>query len=695
MGAEETLRIALSDDASAPAGVAVAALDRLDAALDKLNGKEIDVDTGKLSAAAVALNRLRTQAGAAGSAIAAMNAGLDPGKIGAATAATIKLSSVFDLMKNRAAAAAREEDRAYQAAVKAAQRVPSELQSGLAPKTDFQKLLGMVNSVFGQKAAGGIAQAGALLNDASAKLGPLGPVLAGGGKLIAVGALALAAAAAALVVAAGVIAVKLLAAGAQLAIAQTSLREGFVGPLEKVLGSAAAASDVYDSAIEVSVKLGLNKEDTLKRAKELAGVGFRGAEISVIIGAVADVKAGLGDEKANAFQKIFEKLKSGKLFNQEVINQLAEAGINSDAVIARLAKDLGISVNKVKEKLKAGTIDVGKGINALVAAAKDQTGSAAIGAANTVPALLTSLKTQFESLFDDVDLSSVKGAISSLLNVLSGPEGLKFKAAVNTLFGTLFKVLGAAFQGPEGEARIARFVSSAAKVMEGAAIILEKAGPSIIKIIDGLSKIFDSAGSTSGGSWLESIASGAMALSGALIGVDFAGFQANVDVFKTYLYSMGGDMIAGLVNGITSGATRVVSALVGAVSAAIAAAKAKLDSHSPSRVTHEMGEDTSEGYEGGIIARIGKVKASGATMALAALSGASTANDNASAAGGAAATRGGRAAGGNVTIVVQVQAGPGTTREQAQAAGDAAGEGAYRAWRRNHERYLDDEERAA
>ena len=695
MATEETIRVALTDDASAPAGTAAAALDRLDKELTKLDGREIDVKTGGLTTATLALGRLRAQAAATGSAMASFNAGLDPSKIGAATAAATKLASVFDLMKNRANEARAAEKRMFDEIEARGSRVPTALQPGAAPKelNGFQKLVGVVNGLFGQQAAGGLVRGAASLSTAADKLGPAAPLLADGGKLLAVGAAAAAVAAAALVAGAALMAAHLLQAGAAMSIAQTSARESFVGPLAAVLKDAKAAADVYDAAIEISVKLGLDKEDTLKRAKELAGVGFRGAEISVAIGAVADVRAAMGDEKGQAFQKTLEKLKVAGKLNDEVFGSLKEAGIQGDAVLQKLAAKLGVSVEQVKAKLKAGSIDVATGMAAIIAAAKDQTGSAASGAANTVPALIQSAKTLLESMFDSVDLQPIKDALKSVLNVMTGPDGEKFKAAVNTLFGTLFRVLGAAFSGKDGEARISRFVTAMASAMEGAARIMEQAGPQIITVIDGLSKIFDRSGSTSGGSWFDSLVSGALALSGALIGVDFNGFLANVSVFKGYLLGMGSDMIAGLVQGITSGAANVVTAMVNVVKGAISAANAAIGRKSPARATIDMGADTSKGLELGLVSRISQVQRAGQTMIGAAL----PANDNAGASAGQGAAAATAQGGSTGSLVVNVYLAPpaGATAAEVGAMSEAASEAAYREWRRNLGRFTRDERRAS
>lgn len=706
--AEETVSLNFSDNASAPAGVAAAALDRVDAALAKLEGKEVDIKTGKISEASMALGRLRDLAGRAGSAMTMALNGVNPAAAGA-TAAGTKLSSVFDLMRNRAKLATSE----LIAMEKTANKLPKSLEiqkkTQAAPPSLFGSAMGIIGKLYGQRGTDAALSGAKKLSEAWDKLGPLGPLLAtgaekaggallSGGKMLAIGAAGLVAAGVAIVAAAAVVAYKLLEAGLKLSIAQTSIREGFESSISKMVGGAQAAKDIFNTAIKIAVDLGLDKEAVLAKAKELVGVGFRGAEIGVILRTRADVAAGGSEEKANAFQKALEKLKSGKKFTS--IDELAEAGINTNEVLKQLSTKLGISIDKVKEKLAAGKIDVQVGIQAILAAAQGQYGGAASGGANTVEAKLQGLKTFFESMFDSVDLSGIKNALDSVKKLFEGPGGEKFKAAVNTLFKSISDIFGKAFSGPEGEARLQRFLTGITKLMEGAAAIITVVGPRIIAVIDGLSKIVDRNGSTTGGSWLQSLASGMAAISAVMIGVDPSVFTAAIDnifavldkagTFAEKAFAVGSAIIQGLIRGMLAGGDPA-AILVGIVGGAIAAAAGPkgADAHSPSKKTDRLGVWIGQGLGGGM-ARMGPFVANaGVGLAAAALG---AANDNAIP---AATSAGGAGGGGGVTINVNVQSAPGDTREHAQAQGDAAGEAAYSAFRRHMARFTRDGRRAA
>jgi hypothetical protein len=63
---------------------------------------------------------------------------------------------------------------------------------------------------------------------------------------------------------------------------------------------------------------------------------------------------------------------------------------------------------------------------------------------------------------------------------------------------------------------------------------------------------------------------------------------------------IGANMMAGLAEGITSNASAVAAAITGAVGGAISAAKQLLDIKSPSKVFAKMGEQTAQGFAGGV-----------------------------------------------------------------------------------------------
>lgn len=93
-----------------------------------------------------------------------------------------------------------------------------------------------------------------------------------------------------------------------------------------------------------------------------------------------------------------------------------------------------------------------------------------------------------------------------------------------------------------------------------------------------------------------------------------------VNTFKNIdLYSIGRNIIQGLINGVKSMASGLVNSVKGVVDGAIEGAKNLLGIHSPSRVFMEIGEYTGEGFVNGIKSMTNQVAKAGQKMADASL----------------------------------------------------------------------------
>lgn len=79
--------------------------------------------------------------------------------------------------------------------------------------------------------------------------------------------------------------------------------------------------------------------------------------------------------------------------------------------------------------------------------------------------------------------------------------------------------------------------------------------------------------------------------------------KSAIGAAKDMLYSIGADIVQGLINGIKSKGSAVTTAIAGVVNPLAGAAKLILDSRSPSKVFHKIGEDISVGTANGITAK--------------------------------------------------------------------------------------------
>ncbi|MCC6559648.1 MAG: hypothetical protein IT372_42570 [Polyangiaceae bacterium] len=669
---EETLVVNVENQTS-PANDAADALQRLNDVLEELGQAPV----AGIKDASKELQRLKDFGSQAGSALAAAMSGTLNRTLAAVSGVT-KLSSALELAQKRAAALQKAEDEAFAEKVRKANVLPMDLTTAPKEQSGFNKLVQGAAKYLGPGAAEALSSAGARLAEASDKLGPFVPLIEAGGKVLLAGAVALTAAAAALVVAGVAIAAKLLIAGAKLSIESTTFRENTVGAMAAVLKDAAAAESLFRSTVKLAVELGLDKEETVARARSLITAGFRGEEVDIVIRAVADVRAAKGDEAGNALQKVLEKAKSKGVFDQGSLGELAEAGVQQDLVVKALAKNLGLSIDQVKAKLKAGQLEVADGVKAILDAAKEQTGGAAEKAASSVPALLNAIKIEFESLFDSVDISPLKELLATIKSLLGSGLGAELKSELSRLSGSTFKTLFGDLQSEEGKKKLEALLKTIIAGVRGAAAVVEALAPVVSGWVDSIVKPLQ---------FIVEVKAKIDEVRAFIEGLDFSGAAV----------ALGRSIVDGLIEGIESGASALWSKITSVVNGAFDAAAGPkgADSHSPSRKAAKLGGFISQGFVVGMQGGQRDVGDAGAALALRALRGPAgdnpVANDNAIAP--RAARAGGEGAG--VTIVVQVTAGPGTTREQAQASGRVAGEAAYLEWRRHMARYSRDAVREA
>jgi hypothetical protein len=613
-----------------------------------------------------------------------------------------KLATVYDLVAKRAAAAAKSEAKVHSEQETRANQLPTALkQAGPSAPSGFQKLVGGIESLFGPKAAGTFVEGARGLADVSDKLGPIGPMLVKAGIGLGAGA----AVGAALLVAAAVKVASIMydaLKGVLLASIDATDRR-----TKAVAGFGKGGKDVYNEVVGLSVDLSLDLDETLKEAKGLVITGFKKEQIPVIIEAVADIRIAKGDEAAAALQKQLEKTKAKGIFNTESVNGLAEAGIRADLIYAALAKSTGASIAIVTAKVKAGQISVEKGIDAILAAAKEQGGGAAGEAADTVSGIITSLKIQASTMFDDVNTGPLKEAGFTLSKILAGPEGDKLKTAATGLANQLFKTLFGPFQGPDGQKRLELFITRITEVATTTTSALKDLAPyveSFVDIILAFTGADMSASDNGAAQLITAIADAARLAVHPLQTIERlvksiwalgAGAGAAVGLDASNGGQTAGDNLArGFKVGILSGTAGAVSAAIDMAKAALAgvASPAGQDSHSPSKKAAKLGGHFTSGYAIQIAAGGADVKQAGAALAMKAIGG-TAAQQGANDVGPLAAPGGGPGAGGGVTFNIEVN-GTGTP-EQNKKAGQEIGAAAYAEWSMHFGHKMRDMKRAA
>lgn len=560
--------------------------------------------------------------------------------------------------------------------------IPTALKGPPPTFNAFQKLLGSINDVFGQKAAGGVAKGAISLSEAGAKLAPIAPALASSGAILFAAGAALAAASGAL-----------LGAGLKFSVEKSSEKEIQSAIFGKLGGS-------YDVALNLAAKFNLDEGKAVETVKTLLGAKLNGADIEVWTKILVGVGGVRGEGKAQALlEKIATTAAKGGKASEDSIKGFAEAGVDVDKVWAKLAAKLGVSIDKAKAKVKAGSVDMKDALDAVKGAASDDFGGIADAIGGSVPGLLNALRISFGQLFADVDMGPLKEMLGSLIDVMKGGPGAELKSAVTELFGNLGEALFGAFKGEEGKAKLSKFVKDVAAAVREAASAVKALTPTFRALEDVVMQL---AGKAPGAiSKIASTLETVQSVLGPIVGVFLEVRGVVSDVFgsiadlimaplglvrdawasftgdaKTGGSAIGSNLVEGITTALFSGMGGAIGAIVGVIQGVIDAAHGAADAHSPSRKMQKLGGFMTEGLAVGQSENDNAARAA-ADTAQGAIDAAAGASGGAGAAGG----KGGGAGGSGITVIVQVQGGA-LTGEQIQAVKDAAYEGALLAQRR-------------
>lgn len=590
----------------------------------------------------------------------------------------------------------------------------------------FAKIRGVVAKLFGEGAgnklqdgAKGLAEAGDKLGVTPEKLQSAAGAVAAGGAVVITAAAALAAAA-----------TTLLAAGAKFGIETTDAAKTQAA-IFKEIGKGGA----YGNAVKIATELGLPEDTAIAKTKALLNAKLEQSTVKDIIKVGIGLDAVQGEGAGEGFAKTLEKIKNVGKFDAKSIKEFAKEGISAEDVYKKLAQTMGTTVDAVKAKVKAGTLDVDKGIQGVLDVAKGKFGKIADILADSIPALIQKVRNAFAGLFKNFDLGPVKAILKEVAKVLEGPSGQALGRGLSALFSALsalFGGIGGQLGGVEG------VVDTVTGALVKVAGFIKGIAPDVAAFVKGFKKGFGEFGPVLSqvGAIIKSILTAfgpsrniimqfGMAL-GAIAGtivtvIGVFGIFASVIVrvvttlaaasafaLGAFLYvvalvgnavarfvggitsipgrikgafvsvgaqarSAGNAMATGLTGGIASGIAGAVAMAGRLASAALAKIKAVLGVASPAKALVFVGDMMAGGMAKGMNDNADKPAKAAGKMAAGAAG---------AAAGGASGGKGGAGAGGGaggpVTIIVQI----GGNVANAQAVGQAAGAAAAEEWKR-------------
>ena len=188
--------------------------------------------------------------------------------------------------------------------------------------------------------------------------------------------------------------------------------------LANLTGSKSGGDKAFQTAINLSKELGLEVQTTTKQYTKLLAAQFTAGRAAGLVRLTADLRAigATAEEVKSAVRAISQIKAKGRLQAEELVGQLAEAGIATTLVYDALGKTLGKTRDQVRALITAGKVDSDTAIDAIEAAVLKKANIKRAGEAGrkfanaTLGGLLARLKAAPSIKFLEIAESSSRGA---------------------------------------------------------------------------------------------------------------------------------------------------------------------------------------------------------------------------------------------------------------------------------------------
>ncbi len=229
-----------------------------------------------------------------------------------------------------------------------------------------------------------------------------------------------------------------------------------------LMGDKAAGAEAFETGRKLAKEFNLDVEETVQQLIKLRAMQFKMPEAIELTKLSTDLQAISGDSEAagRALTAITQIKAKGKLQSEELVGQLAEAGVSTVLVYEQLEKSLGKSRKDVLKALQNGAIDADTGIAAIKKAILHKIGTKEAGAAGKAFAQET-LTGMWQGLMnapkmfalDVADFLDTAPLVSGLKRLMEAFDNIDRKSVgdfVNSMIGGLAKALDAVIAFGEG-----------------------------------------------------------------------------------------------------------------------------------------------------------------------------------------------------------------------------------------------------
>lgn len=214
-------------------------------------------------------------------------------------------------------------------------------------------------------------------------------------------------------------------------------------------GSVQGGAAAFKKSIALSRELGLDVQDTTKQYQKLLAAQFTSTRAEGLIKLTTDLKAigSTAEEASSAIRAITQIKAKGRLQAEELVGQLAEAGVATTLVYEALGKQMGKTQKQVIAAITAGSVSADMGIAAIEEAIKKKVHEKTAGEAGkrfadaTLGGMFERLKNAPGQMFVKIAqageraLPKMKGAVQQLErmidNIDPGQVALAFERVID------------------------------------------------------------------------------------------------------------------------------------------------------------------------------------------------------------------------------------------------------------------------
>jgi tape measure domain-containing protein len=249
-------------------------------------------------------------------------------------------------------------------------------------------------------------------------------------------------------------------------------------------GGAGAGNVAFRTSVRLAGELGQDVEDVTGKFIKLRAAQFTLGQSEEVFKLAADLKALTGDAQAadRAVTAITQIKAKGRLQSEELVGQLAEAGVSTVLVYQALGKVLNKTNDQVRALITAGKVSADVGIAAIKEAVKHKIGETELGGfalqqsratlGGAIDRLMAAPKLFFLRVADTAKpaMKKVKDAIESAISAIGQLDVTSFGDFVSKVVGLLPVAIDLARQFASG------FGSAFSEVLAGMDGITSLAG---------------------------------------------------------------------------------------------------------------------------------------------------------------------------------------------------------------------------